>query len=196
MTTKDIQVIEKKLSPIMAAVEKLEVVDAHSEHEATEMLSQLNVVGDAMKDKKAAVYDPAWATVVAIRAEWKPKETLLESAIKLVRAKMTAYRTRVQAEADAEAAKIAARVKEGRGNLSVESAVKRMEAIEKPVEVVTTSAGVVKYKDHPCMEVMDMALLPIEYHIADEVAIRKLMAAGLKLPGVRYWIEQRPINTR
>ena len=196
MTSKDVQVIEKKLSPIMEAVEKIEVVDEKTEHEAAHMLSQLNAVGDAMAEKKAKVYDPAWATVVAIRAEWKPKETILEGAIKAIRAKMASYRTRVQAEANAEAARIAARVGAGKGHLSVESAVRQMEAIEKPVEVVTTGAGVVKYKDHPCMEVMDIELLPLEYHVADEVAIRKAMAAGKQLPGVRYWTEQRPINTR
>ncbi len=196
MTSKDVQVIEKKLSPIMAAVEKLEVKDEKSENQATEMLSQLNAVGDAMADKKAKVYDPAWATVVAIRAEWKPKETILEGAIKLIRSKMTKYRTAVQAEADAEEARIAARVKEGKGNLSVESAVRQIEAIDKPVATVTTGAGVVKYKPVPCFEVMDVTLLPAEFILPNEVLIRKAMNEGKEISGVRYFIEQRPINTR
>lgn len=196
MTTKDVQVIEKKLSPIIAAAEKLEVTDEKSENDATLMLSQLNAVGDAMAEKKAKVYDPAWATVVAIRAEWKPKETILETAIKMIRRKMIAYRTAAQELIDTKEAHIAARVKEGKGNLSAESAVKQMENIEKPTDVVTTGAGIVKYKPVKCFEVMDVTLVPIEYHLIDEVAIRKAMNEGKEVAGVRYFIEQRPVNTR
>ena len=196
MSNKDIAIIEKQLTPTLKEVEELDVVDEKSEIEASELLSKLNLVGDAMKEKKAKVYDPAWATIVAIRAEWKPKETILENAIAAVRAKLSKYRTAAKAKADAEEAKIAARIAPGKGNLSIETGVKKIEEIDRPAAAVTTNAGMVKYKTVQKFEVIDMKLLPLEYHLPNEVAIRKMMLAGQKLEGVRYFEEQIPQNFR
>lgn len=196
MTDKSIAVIEKKLLPTLKEVESLVVTDEKSEREAATLLSKLNLVGDSMKEKKAEIYDPAWATVVAIRAAWKPREDMLANAITIVRAKMNKYRTDAKAKADEEAAKIAARVGEGKGKLKVETAVKQMEAIEQPTGAVATSAGVVKYKTVPKFEVVSLKELPIKYHLANEVEIRKAMLAGIKLEGVRYFEEQVPVNIR
>jgi hypothetical protein len=196
MTNKDIAVIEKKLLPTIKEIERLTVVDEKSEIEASEMLSQLNLIGDSMKEKKAKVYDPAWQTVVAIRAEWKPREDMLSNAIDLIRGKLKKYRTDAKAAADAEAAKIADRVGEGKGKFKVETAVRKIEEIEQPTGSVATDAGIVKYKTVTKFEVTDMKALPIEYHIADEVAIRKAMLSGIKLQGVRYFTEEVPLNYR
>lgn len=196
MTNKEVAVIERKLNPIQEQIRDIEVIDEKSERQAAELLSKLNLVGDAMKEKKAKVYDPAWATVVAIRAEWKPKEEMLESAIKLIRRKMNDYRTEAKRIADEAAAKIAARVGEGKGKLKIDTAVRQIDEIDRPTGAVATTVGVVKYKTTPKFEVMDLTLVPIEYHLANEVAIRKAMLADQKLPGVRYFEEQVPLNFR
>lgn len=198
MTNKEVSVIEKKLHPIIEKANELVVKDEKSEKLATEMLSQLNLVGDKMKEQKAKVYEPAYATVVAIREEWKPRETLLSSAIAVIRGKMTKYRTDAKAAADAEAAKIAARVGEGKGKLKVDTAVRQIEEIERPTGNVATDAGVVKYKTVPKFnpDTINMRLLPAQYHLPDLVAIRKAMLAGEKLPGVEYFTEEQPSNFR
>lgn len=196
MTNKDVAMIEKKLSPIEEQAKALEVIDEKTEHQAATLLSQLNLVGDAMKERKAAVYDPAWQTVVAIRAEWKPKETMLEAAITLVRGKMNKYRTAAKAAADAEAAKIASRIGDGKGKLKIATAVKQIEAIEQPTGAVATSVGIVKYDTIEKFEVMDVTMLPVEYLLANEVLIRSAMRKGVKIPGVRYYEEQVPKNFR
>ena len=49
---------------------------------------------------------------------------------------------------------------------------------------------------HELCELENITLLPIEYHLPDMVAVRKVMKEGKKLPGIRYWTEQRPRNTR
>lgn len=198
MTKKEVAVIEKQMTPveIKERAETLAVTDEKSEIRAAEMLSQFNLVGDWMKKDKAKEYDPAWATVVAIRARWKPKEDILTAAISLVRSKMNKYRTDAKAKADAEAAKIAERVGEGKGKFKVDTAVRKIEEIDRPAGAVATEAGVVKYKTTQKFEVMDVTMLPIEYILPDEVAIRKAMLEGKKLPGVRYFEEQIPVNFR
>lgn len=198
MTKKEVAIIEKQMTPveIKERAETLAVTDEKSEIRAAEMLSQFNLVGDWMKKDKAKEYDPAWKTVVAIRARWKPKEDILTAAITLVRSKMNKYRTDAKAKADAEAAKIADRVGEGKGKFKVDTAVRKIEEIDRPTGAVATEAGVVKYKTTQKFEVMDVTMLPIEYILPDEVAIRKAMLEGKKLPGVRYFEEQIPVNFR
>lgn len=196
MSKNEIIAIEKKLGPTLKDVESIVVTDEASEKEATDILSRLNIIGDAMKAAKAKVYDPAWQTVVAIREEWKPKETKLESAVSLIRGKLSKYRTAAKAEADKKAAEIAARVGSGKGKLKVETAVKKMEGLDMQDGSVTSDAGVVKYKTVQKFKVIDLKLLPLDFHLADEVAIRKAMVAGQKLPGVEYSTEEVPMNFR
>lgn len=196
MTNKEVAVIEKKLTPVMRDAQDLEIVNERTMVEATTMLSTLNKIGDAMKIEKDKTLRPALDTVAAIRAFWEKPEGMYKNAIALIRGKMTTYQTAAKATADAEAAKLAARVGEGKGKLKVETAVRKMEEIEKPIGSVATDAGMVKFKTVKKFEVMDLSMVPLKYHVADEVAIRKAMLAGIELTGVRYFEEEIPLNFR
>ncbi len=69
-----------------------------------------------------------------------------------------------------------------------------MENLDKPVDKVNTQSGKISFKEVEKFEVEDISKLPIEYHLADEVAIRNAMKANIHLEGVRYYKEQVPIN--
>lgn len=196
MTTKEVTVMEKKLSPMNEAAEDLIIKDEKTMVKATEMLSQINKIGDAMKAEKDKTMRPALDTVAAIRLQWRTIETRYESAIAIIRQKMTEYQTEKVRIRREEEAKIAARVGEGKGKLKVETAVRQMEEVEKPASTVTTDSGAVKFRAVKKFEVMDMTMLPMQYHLADEVAIRKAMLDGKQLPGVRYYEDQVPNNFR
>lgn len=198
MTKKEIATIEKQMQPatIETLADALIVTDEKSEQAGAELLSKFNLAADWVQNDKAKEYDPAWATVVAIRARWKPQEDALQKGIKTVRAKLNAYRTAAKAAADAAAAKIADRVGEGKGKLKIDTAARQIEDIEKPAAVVNTGMGSVKYRTMPKFKVVSLKDLPLEYHLADEVRIRKMMVAGMKLPGVEYWDEEVPQNYR
>jgi hypothetical protein len=71
-----------------------------------------------------------------------------------------------------------------------------MEEIERPAVTVSAASGAIKFVSVRVFEVMDLSLVPLDYHLANEVAIRKAMIAGIELPGVKYETIQRPSNYR
>lgn len=191
-----VPVLKEQLPPIIKSAESIEIVDEASKTKATQLLSILNARNDKVVAEKKTITDPANAILKRERARWKPIETMLSQGIDVLRTKLSRYQTEQKRIADEEAEKIAARVAPGRGNLSSEKAVEKIAAIATPSKVTVTDAGSVKFRTVPKFEVMDLTLLPIEYHLANETAIRAAMREGTQLPGVRYYEEEEPINSR
>jgi hypothetical protein len=188
--------IEKTVSPIIEKAEWLTIDSEHTMEIGAELLSTLNIQLDKITAERERVTKPLNEALKAERSRWKPIETILDEAVAIIRKKMTVYQTAQKAEADAEEARIAARVKPGTGNLSVATATLKMEEIERPAANVTAQSGAIKFVSVRVFEVMDLSLVPLDYHLANEVAIRKAMIAGIELPGVKYETIQRPSNYR
>jgi hypothetical protein len=107
---------------------------------------------------------------------------------------MSAYQTEQDRIAREKEEKIAARVGEGKGKLKVETAVNKMNEIERAPEKIESEKGKLSFRTVKKFEVQDTGMLPPDYILPDLSAIRKAMLAGLELPGVKYWEEKEPIN--
>lgn len=198
MATKDKEVAlyEKKVNPLVTRAQSFEIKTADDMKEATEMLSQMNRIGDAIEAEKQKVLKPLNQALKAERARWKPIETMWETGITAIRRAMTVYQTEAARLAREKEDKIAARVGEGKGKLKAETAMQQISEIERPDSSIATTEGAVQFRTVKKFEVTDMTLLPIKYHIADEAKIKDAMRAGTELPGVRYYEEQVPVNFR
>lgn len=186
----------KEIGLITTKVQKVSITNPETMKEATALLSKINKLKDALTTEKEKVTKPLNEALKAERARFKPLEEQLETAISTIRVAMTKYQTEATALAQKESAKIAARIGPGKGKLSLDTAVQKLSEIEKPQELVSTDAGAVTFRTVQKFEVTDLAKLPIQYHLADEVAIRAAMKNGQQLPGVRYYEEQVPYNSR
>lgn len=191
---KEIAVIEKKVSPLVLKAEKHEITDAKSMGEAVTMLSEMKKTEKLIKDSKEKLTKPINEALKEIRKRYKPIEDMFEAGISALRRTMTDYQTAESLKAAEKKDAIAERVGDGKGKLKVETAVRQMEEVNTPANSVATDAGLVKFRKVKKFEVMDMTLLPMKYHLADEVAIRKAMNEGVQLEGVRYYEEQVPAN--
>lgn len=202
--------IQKEAAPAIRAAEALEVT-AETMPEATKLLSVLNRASDALTASKELLTKPLNAALKEIRGRYKTTEDELAEGISIVRGKMSRYQTAAKAEADKEAAKIAARVKPGKGNLTPETATTKILEVAKPAAEVHTDAGVVKFKTINKVEITPLATTHASYKektlrqlidlgliVWDEVALRKhvLFETRQSMPGVRYYQEQVPENTR
>lgn len=196
MPNKTLTVVKKEASTMQAQVDTLKITNAEQMSTAAHMLSTINKQADKVQAEKEKVTKPLLAALNAERGRWKPFEIVYEGLRNTLRAKMTKYQTESTRVAEVEANKIANRVGEGKGKLKVETAVKKMGEIQKPEEVVTTEAGLVKFKTVNKFEVTDFAALPDTFKVANDVEIRKAMLAGVKIKGVRYFTEQVPVNFR
>lgn len=197
MTTKNELVpLQKKIVTVAEQVERFEIKVQEDMTKAVTLLSQLNKYADSVKEKKDLLTKPLNTALKAARAIFAPVEETYEGAIEMLREKMSRYQTeQVRIKKEKEDA-IARRVKEGKGNLTVDTAVKKMSELKVVKKEVATDAGLVQFREVKRFEVMDITLLPIEYHLADEVMIAKLMKEGKEVAGVRYYTEQVPVNYR
>jgi len=193
---KDTQ-IETIVSDVTKAAAFHSVIKSAKEMEkAVDILSQLNKINDKITAEKEKVTKPLNEALRTERARWKPAETILETAIAAIRKGITAFQTEQKKLADEEAEKIANRVGPGKGKFTPETAVAKLDAIDRPAESVETASGKVKFREVKKFEVMDITMLPVEYILPNETAIRKAMNSGINIPGVRYYEEQQVINLR
>lgn len=190
---KEIAIIDE-VSPLAERVANLTITNPAEAEAANELLSQANKVLDRIEAEEQKVLRPLLDATAAERARWKPSKDKLKPAIEAIRKLLGAYQSAELARVAEQEAKIAERA--AKGQLRPETAVAKMDALEKPSATVATSSGSTKFRPNPNFEVVDLSLVPIAYHLADEVAIRKAMKEGTELPGVRYFVEQIPVNSR
>ena len=188
--------LEKEVVPFIKKAESILIASASDMSKASETLSVINKYADTVKSQKESVTKPINASLKAIRALFAPLEDKLDGAVSSIRSAMITYQTEQKRIADAEAKKIADRIGEGKGKLKIETAVAKMEAIDRPEEKIVVESGSVKFRTDKKFEIMDVTLVPIEYHEIDLVKVRTAMKAGIELPGVRYYEEQIPVNSR
>lgn len=188
--------LEKEITPVVLKADKITITNNTEMVEATKLLSNINKYADEVESRRKAITEPLNVALKAARQMFSPLEDKLEAAITSIRKAMTSYQTNIVRIQKEEEAKIAARIGEGKGKLKLETAVAKMDQIEKPVEKITTDAGAVKFKTVKKFRIIDKRYIPFDYLLPDEVAIRKAMLSDIKIEGVEYYEEQVPVNSR
>lgn len=196
ITSKELVPLKRSIASVAEQVTALTIKSADDMKKAVVVLSTLNKYADSVKAKKDTLAKPLNLAIKNVRAMFKPLEETYEGAIEALRAKMSAYQTEAKRLADEEAAKIAARVKPGTGNLTIETAVEKIQAIDKPADNVATDVGDVKFRETKILKVVDASIVPREYLVLDEKKILDDLKAGKMIAGCEIEIIQTPVNYR
>lgn len=195
---KELVSLKKDIDTVSKIATGLKITDGKSMEVASEILSRVNKYADSVEEKKQEVMAPLNLAVKNFRAMFKPLETQCLEVIESIRGKMTKYQTEQVARERAEEAKIVEKMNAGK--IGIDKAVAKLEDIDRADKKVEVDSGSVSFIETPCFEVMDVVMLAEKtgdkYILADEVKIRAAMKAGIELPGVRYWKEMRPRNSR
>jgi len=192
---KQIAEYTKVSTPLVERGEAIVIDSPDALVEATAILSQINKNLDFIKVSKNTILDPLKIAAKAEKARWEPLESLFKPVVASLRTKLSEYQTMVlKAKAEADA-KIAARVKEGKGNLKAETAVRKMEdnAVETKVE---TAVGGLSFREKKTLKITDEGLVPEKYWIIDEDAVLADLKEGVTVPGAEIEILQVPVNKR
>jgi hypothetical protein len=192
---KEIQ-LHKEETIIINKVKELDIVDSSTMETATEMLSQLNKTSDRITEETEKVTRPLLDALNAERKRWKPSLDLLKESIDIVRTKITKYQTEARRLAQIEEEKIAARIGDGRGKLSITTAIKKINNIEKIESNIKTESGSISFKTVIRFEVIDLDAVPNEYLQVDEIRVRQALKDGKQITGIRKYTEDIPINRR
>lgn len=193
---KAVKVLEKEITPVVAKAAKVEITNAGELAKATEVLSQLNQYADQVEAKKNTVLKPLKEATKAYNALFHPIEEKLETAIESIRGEMSRYQTEQVRIAKEEEARITSRVGEGKGKISLETASKKLDEVEKPIEKVSTQSGSLAFREVQKLKLIDETIIPREYLMVDEKKVLDALKAGQKVLGAEIELIQVPINRR
>lgn len=183
--SKDIDVIQKEVPPIIVVVDKFLIKTHDDMVDATEILSKLNIYNDMLIEDKEKITAPLNQALKGIRDKYRPTETMLSSAITTLKTKMGQYQLLVIAEQ--KKAEDALK----KGDISLEEASNKV-AISK----TQSSSGAVSFRNVPILVIKDKAKIPKKYLVPDEVLILADLKAGKKVAGCELGEKVTVVNNR
>lgn len=186
--------IEKEVSPIVSEAQALTITSPESLTAAVSTLSKLNSMNDRIVEDREKITKPLNAALKEVRAKYKPLESMLETAIGLIRTKMSTYQTdlmrKKKVEDEAAAAALAA------GEVSIEDAANALATTPPPAAGVRTEEGIVNFKTVQQLKITRLEEIPRKYLIVDEKPLLAALKAGTLVPGAEIEEVQVPINYR
>lgn len=185
---------QKAIALVTSQATKITIKNDSQLEQASEIRTNLKAQLRKLTDEKEKVTKPLNEALKAERARFKPFEDQIEIALRTIDRAMITYQTEAKRLADLEMQKIENRIGEGKGKITLETAVAKMNEVQTPEKLIITKSGGTKFRTEKKFEVVDLKKVPIDYHLPNEVLIRKAMKEGVELPGVKYWEEQIPVN--
>lgn len=194
MNKKELIPLEKNVKTLAEKIDTININSLDTLEQAVMILSQMNKYADSVKEKKELLTKPLNEALKNARGMFKSIETTYESAIELLRGKMSVYQSeQVKLRRDAEQ-RIAHRV--ATGSIKLENGIAKIEKLDTVEKEIATDQGLVQFREVKKFEVIDMKKLPLQYHLPNDKAIQEEMKKGNELLGVKYYIEQVPVNYR
>jgi len=173
------QEFEKSIIIYQNDASKLVVKDDTSLEQASVFLTNVNKILKSIGEEKDKVLKPLNEAVKAERARWKPIETVYETLVADVRAKMSSYQTEKFNKAQIQTDKIAARIGEGKGKIKLETASAKIAAIEQPEKKVAS----ISFREDKVLKIVDINQIPRSYMVVDEKAVKQALKDGINVPG-------------
>jgi len=188
--------IEKEIKPLVAKAKSISITTKEDMPPAVEMLSNLNKTLDRITEEKEKVTKPLNEALKAERGRWKPFELELEESISYLRKAMSEYQTEATRIAKEEEDKIASRIGAGKGKLTMETASKKFDAIERADELVSTEAGAVKFRKVKKLLITDETKIPRHYLVVNEALLFEDLKKGVAVFGAEIQEVQEVVNSR
>lgn len=178
MTTKQLTVIEKQVTPVVAEASALVILGTDTLTLASTLRENIKRVQKEIEADKEQLWRPIKIALDEVSARYAPFEKPLKEALKIVNEKMSAFQTQAIKIAQEEAEKIANRIKPGKGNLSIEKGLEKMADIETPVVLDMTG-----FTNRPVLKIVNIKDIPLEFWIPNEALIFTTLKEGKEVPG-------------
>lgn len=188
--------IIRELVPLEEQAQSIEINTPETLAYAVSILSTLNKINDRITEEKERVTKPLNEALKAERSRWKPAETRNQTLIDAIRLKMSQYQTQaLKAKQEAEAS-IASRIAPGKGNLSLNTAVKKLEALPTVEKTTSTNEGSVQFREKAILKITDITKIAKEYFDLNEARLLADLKSGKLIEGADIEIIQVPVNYR
>jgi hypothetical protein len=193
--SKDLSVVIKgEVSVYEREANTLDIKSAPDLEHAVRILSETNKTADRVKAEKERITKPLNDALKVERARWKPIEDACANAVATIKTKMLAYQRVIEAANAIKEQKIIARVE--RGTLRADTAVAKIEALPDATASVKTDVGMMQFRTIQKLVIDDALLVPREYLVVDDVAVKNAIKQGKSVPGCRVVEEKTIANFR
>jgi hypothetical protein len=195
--TKEVAVVQQQSSKALTAAQELTIAKAEDLSAASELLIKMKKVGKMIKDRKEEITKPLQTALNSARDLFKPIESNLVEAERVVKGKMVDYQNKIEKDANDERLRLAKRVE--KGTMKPITAVRKMEEIQEAPKSVQTTSGAMAFRDVKKVRFADVTALKgpeiIElvlngYLVWNETVARKDALAGKQIPGVEVYTEK------
>jgi hypothetical protein len=190
------EIATKELAPLKAQVTKLEtqansitITTPEEYAAAADIVAKLKETGSSIKAKKESITKPLNEALRNARELFAPIEEQFTKAEAIVKQKLLAYKRKIDDEARAKEAKIAADLESGKIK-KLETAEKKMDSIERVDTTTRGKVGEVQIRKVKKVRITSEADIPREYLVPDMVAIRRDALAGKQIAGVEVYEEE------
>lgn len=187
---------EKETPVLIDYAQSIAIRSSEDLIKATDALSRLNKYNDMVISEEEKVTIPLKEALKAEQARFKPLKTLYKEAIDSLRSKMGSYQTLLVSDRLEAESRISERIKEGKGNLTIESAVKQIEALPEIIGKTETGEGSVSFRTVQELEIYAVEEIPRLYLIPDEQKIKLALKSGEVVKGARMVTRQTVFNKR
>lgn len=200
--TKEVAVVKTQATKALTAAQELEIASPEQMTSATDLLGKMKAVAKMIKERKEAITKPLSEALNSARDLFKPIESNLAEAERIVKGKMLDYQRGVDAENEKKRLALAKKVESG--YMKPETAVAKMEKIEDaPTSVQGESNAVafrtvkkVRFAELKDMTVADLTFLAQAGYIEWTTSARADALKGMKVPGTEVYEEKVVASSR
>lgn len=185
---KEITVLKGQMSKLENQANEIQITTPEENGLAMELKAKLRDIGKQIKERKEGITKPLNEALKSARSLFAPLEEKYEFAENLVGRKLLDYKRKVDEDAKAKEAKIAASFE--KGNIRAETAERKIEEIKRVENTVHTDHGKVQFRKIAKMRITDESLVPRQYWVIDQVLLRKDVLAGIVVPGAERYEEE------
>lgn len=185
---KELTVLKNQISKLENQANAVIIATPEENALAIDLKAKLKEIGQTIKTRKEEITKPLNIALKSARELFASVEEQYEMAENIVGRKLLAYKQKVEADARAMEAKIAARVE--KGTMKLETAERKIDALPTVQKTVQTDHGRVQFRKIKKVRIIDLKLIPDQYWIIDEVKLRKDVLTGIVVPGAIMFEEE------
>lgn len=194
----EVKAVKTKINKMQELVLSVDITDSIA---VKTMAGNIKKMLDYLEDKKEALVKPAKQIIEEARLTYDPYIVACKDAKGVLTKRATDHVLEEQRKAREEEDKIAKKAAEDKkkieaqlaeGKISEEKATEKLQAkeeqaVEKMSEVkeVGKTHGGINVRMIKQAVIFDQNLIPDQYWVVDEVAVRKAALAGVEIPGVK-----------
>jgi len=191
--------IKRQVTTVANQAASLLIDSTETLEQATDILSKVKENAKLIKTRKEEITKPLNEALKSARDLFRPLEDDLSTAERTIKDKMLDYTNEIDRKAEAEAAKLEARVE--KGTMRVDTMTRKLDEIETADSSVKGNKGSVSFRVQRTVKVVDPTKIPLKYLMNEKVldairaAVRTDVLNGTRVEGVEI-VEEKVVAAR